>query len=73
MTPSLYDIDALAWSEQQVGLLRRIAEGERLAAVDWPSVIEEIGPPGRPLPESPRVLNELLVRLAESRAEGTCP
>lgn len=48
MNPSLYDVDALAWSEQQGGLLRRIAEGERLnAAVDWLHVIEEIEAMGR--------------------------
>lgn len=45
---NLYDLDALAWSEQQGGLLRRMAEGERLnAAIDWPNVIEEIESMGR--------------------------
>lgn len=48
MDSSLYEADALAWSEQQGGLLRRIAEGERLnAAFDWPNVIEEIESMGR--------------------------
>ena len=45
---NLYDLDALMWSEQQGGLLRRMAEGERLnAAIDWPNVIEEIESMGR--------------------------
>ncbi len=39
----LYETDALAWAEQQAGLLRRLAAGERLnEAVDWPNVIEEL-------------------------------
>lgn len=43
MPDSLYERDALAWSEQQADLLRRLAAGERLnAAVDWPNVIEEV-------------------------------
>ena len=44
---SLYDTDALAWSEQQADLLRRLAGGERLnEAVDWPNVIEEVADAG---------------------------
>lgn len=44
----IYDLDALVWSEQQGGLLRRMAEGERLnEAIDWPNVIEEIESMGR--------------------------
>lgn len=40
---SLYEQDALAWSEQQAALLRRLAAGEAVnAAVDWPHVIEEV-------------------------------
>ena len=36
---SLYGRDALAWSEQQAALLRRLAAGERLnEAVDWANV-----------------------------------
>ncbi len=43
MPDGLYEHDALAWAEQQAGLLRRLAAGERLnAAVDWPNVIEEV-------------------------------
>lgn len=42
MPDDLYE-DALAWSEQQAGLLRRLAAGERVNdAVDWANVIEEI-------------------------------
>ena len=43
MPDDLYQRDALAWAEQQAGLLRRMADGERLnALVDWPNVIEEV-------------------------------
>ena len=43
MPDDLYQRDALAWAEQQAGLLRRLADGERLnALVDWPNVIEEV-------------------------------
>jgi len=43
MPDSLYERDALAWSERQTDLLRRIAAGERLNEdVDWANVIEEI-------------------------------
>ena len=43
MADGLYERDALAWAEQQAGLLRRLANGERLnTAVDWPHVIEEV-------------------------------
>ena len=42
MPDDLYDRDALAWSEHQAGLLRRVARGERVNEVDWEHVIEEI-------------------------------
>ena len=43
MPDSLYERDALAWSERQADLLRCLAAGERLnEAVDWPNVIEEV-------------------------------
>ena len=42
MPDDLYDQDALAWSEHQAGLLRRVARGERVNEVDWEHVIEEI-------------------------------
>jgi len=43
MPDGLYECDALAWSDQQADLLRRIAAGERLnEAVDWANVIEEV-------------------------------
>jgi Domain of unknown function DUF29 len=42
-TSDLYDIDSLAWAEQQTELLRRVAAGERVnELVDWPHVIEEV-------------------------------
>lgn len=43
MPDGLYERDILTWAEQQAGLLRRLAGGERLnEAVDWPHVIEEL-------------------------------
>jgi len=43
MPGGLYERDALAWSDRQADLLRRIAAGERLnEAVDWANVIEEV-------------------------------
>jgi hypothetical protein len=42
MPDDLYDRDALAWSEQQAALLRRVARGERVNDVDWDHVVEEI-------------------------------
>jgi hypothetical protein len=42
MPDDLYHRDALAWSEHQAGLLRRVARGERVNEVDWEHVIEEI-------------------------------
>ncbi len=48
MPDGLYERDALAWSDQQADLLRRIATGERLnEAVDWANVIEEVQDVGR--------------------------
>ena len=42
MPNDLYDHDALAWSEHQASLLRRVARGEGVNEVDWAHVIEEI-------------------------------
>jgi hypothetical protein len=42
MPNDLYDRDALAWSEHQADLLRRLARGERVNEVDWAHVVEEI-------------------------------
>jgi hypothetical protein len=42
MPDDLYDRDALAWSERQAALLRRVARGERVNDVDWDHVVEEI-------------------------------
>lgn len=43
MADGLYEIDALAWAEEQADLLRRLAAGERVnGAIDWPHVIEEV-------------------------------
>jgi hypothetical protein len=42
MPDDLYHRDALAWSERQAALLRRVARGERVDDVDWDHVVEEI-------------------------------
>jgi hypothetical protein len=42
MPDDLYDRDALAWSERQAALLRRVARGEPVNDVDWDHVVEEI-------------------------------
>ena len=42
MPDDLYQRDALAWSEQQAALLRRVARGERVNEIDWDHVVEEI-------------------------------
>ena len=42
MADDLYDRDALAWSERQAALLRRVARGERVNDVDWDHVVEEV-------------------------------
>jgi hypothetical protein len=42
MPDDLYDRDALAWSERQAALLRRVARGERVNDIDWDHVVEEI-------------------------------
>jgi hypothetical protein len=42
MPDDLYDRDALAWSERQADLLRRLARGERVNDIDWDHVVEEI-------------------------------
>src|SRR5579864_7350118 len=47
MPDDLYDRDALAWSERQAALLRRVARGERVTNVDWDHVVEEIEDVGR--------------------------
>jgi hypothetical protein len=39
----LYSDDVLLWSEQQAGLLRRLAAGERVnEQIDWQNLIEEV-------------------------------
>ena len=65
MPDGLYERDALAWSERQADLLRRIAAGERLnEAVDWPNVIEEIQDVGRSALRSCRsLLRHALIHL----------
>jgi Domain of unknown function DUF29 len=45
----LYETDIVTWSDQQAGLLRRVAMGERVneADLDWPNIIEEVETVGR--------------------------
>ena len=62
MHADLYE-DALAWSEQQAELLRRLARGERLnEEVDWLNVIEEIEDVGK---SELRAIRSLLRRAME--------
>lgn len=44
---SLYEIDVVAWSEEQVAKLRALAATAGSNAVDWENVIEEIESVGR--------------------------
>ena len=70
MPDSLYDYDALAWSEEQAGLLRRVAAGERLNdAVDWANVIEEVEAVGlSELRACRSVLRQALIHLLKLHA-----
>lgn len=44
----LYDTDVVEWSEQQAGLLRRHAAGEKLnERPDWANIIEEVESVGK--------------------------
>ncbi len=78
MVDGLYELDALAWTEQQAGLVRRLAAGERVNdAVDWPDVIEEIEALGQSeLHGCTRLLRHAMAHLLhlhawpESRAAG---
>ena len=45
--PSLYDRDVVAWADQQVAALRRLAAEAPTNGVDWDHVIEEIECLGR--------------------------
>ena len=61
MPDGLYERDALAWSDREADLLRRIAAGERLnEAVDWANVIEEVQDVGL---SGLRAVNSLLVQV----------
>jgi hypothetical protein len=45
---TLYDTDILLWSEQQAGLLRRLAAGEHINdEADWQNIAEEIEASGK--------------------------
>jgi len=48
MPDDIYWRDSLAWSEQQAGLLERLARGERVNdEIDWENVVEEVLSVGR--------------------------
>ncbi|MBV9537592.1 MAG: DUF29 domain-containing protein [Acidisphaera sp.] len=70
MPDDLYDRDALAWSERQASLLRRLAAGELVNAdVDWPNVSEEIETVGRSeLTACENLLVQALAHLLKLRA-----
>ena len=68
MADNLYDVDALAWSERQAALLRRVARGERVNDVDWDHVVEEIEDVGlSELHAVQSYLEQLLVHLLKLR------
>lgn len=57
---ALYEADVFAWSEQQAGLLRRLAAGERLnEPPDWNNIVEELESVGR---EQLHAVESLLVQ-----------
>jgi len=48
MPDDIYWRDSLAWSEQQAGLLERLAKGERVnEEIDWENIVEEVLSVGR--------------------------
>jgi len=64
MPDDLYDRDALAWSERQAELLRRVARGERVNDVDWDHVVEEIEDVGlSELNAAKSYIRQMIVRL----------
>lgn len=68
MPDDLYDRDALAWSERQAALLRRVARGERVNDVDWEHVVEEIEDVGlSELNAVQSYLQQILVHLLKLR------
>jgi hypothetical protein len=68
MPNDLYDRDALAWSERQAALLRRVARGERVNDVDWDHVVEEIEDVGiSELNAVQSYLDQILVHLLKLR------
>jgi hypothetical protein len=68
MPDDLYHRDALAWSEHQADLLRRVARGERVNDVDWDHVVEEIEDVGiSELRAVESFLRQMLVHLLKLR------
>ena len=85
MPDSLYERDALAWSDQQAELLRSVAGGGGHGSVDWANVIEEVQDVGRselrrekparpgagPLAEMPRLARQRVGGLMAWRTAGS--
>jgi hypothetical protein len=72
----LYEIDILAWSEEQAARLRRVAATDRLneESPDWPNIIEEIEDVGRSSLRAVRsLLTQALVHMLKAEAWPTSP
>jgi len=66
-----YDTDILEWSEQQSGLLKRLAAGEWVNndAFDWPHIAEEIESVGRSqLSAVKSLLTQALLHMLKAQA-----
>lgn len=74
MPNDLYDRDALAWSEHQADLLRRLAREEQVSGVDWEHVIDEIKSVGRTeLNDLCSYLRRMLVHLLKAHSWPDSP
>jgi hypothetical protein len=72
MPDGQYEHDILTWSERQAGLLRRVANGERVNEVDWPHVIEEIADVGiSELNAVRRLLRQAMIHLIRLHLQPT--
>ena len=67
MPGDLYERDLLLWSEHQAGLLRRVANGERVNGVDWSNIAEEIEDVGSGILNAVRgLLRQAMVHLLKA-------
>jgi hypothetical protein len=69
-----YEADVLHWSEQQAGLLRRLAAGERVNdQIDWENVIEEVeSVGGEQLHAVQSLLRQALIHMLKAEAWPKC-